>query len=254
MGTQHILKNNKVKENFELKTMNRKELKEAPYNPRRIDDNNRKNLKKYLKKAGLLLPPVNWNKRTGRMIGGHQRLQIMDLINQTDDYELTVVVNDLSEKEEVEANVKLNSQNLSGEYDPGKLYNLKLDFPEIDFEKDLAFKEEELDLIFSDLSIEVQENYEEDGQQYSEYQQANMEKLKETKEKYKKRMEQENKDGGTIYTRDDDYSVTFIFRNNSEKKQFMRDVRQKQHEKFLKSEILFQINKGDFQLTISKND
>jgi len=252
MAKRKVKSKNKVKENFEIVKMNRKELKEAPYNPRKITDKHRKNLMGYIKKIGMLMPAINFNKRTGRLISGHQRLKIMDLINQTSDYEITVVVNDLTEKQEVEANVKLNSQNLMGEYDPVKLAEITMEFPEIDLVKDLAFEQEEIDLMFTELDLEVQTAYKEDSGVYSEYQQANMAKLKETKEKYRKRIEQENKEGGTIYTKDDDYTVTFLFKNNTAKKRFMTDIKQKQEEKYLPADILFAINRGEIKLSTGR--
>jgi hypothetical protein len=75
--------------------IHRKQIKNAPYNPRQIDDHARKKLKENIKKKGLLDALV-WNKRTGNLVSGHQRISILDDIAGTDKYLLDVSVVDLS--------------------------------------------------------------------------------------------------------------------------------------------------------------
>lgn len=103
-------------EGFVCEVKRRSELKAAPYNPRRITDAAREKLRKGIKKLKLL-GPVQWNKRTGNVVGGHQRLRILDKLENRPDYLLTVAVNDLDDKEEKEANLLLNNWTAQGEFD-----------------------------------------------------------------------------------------------------------------------------------------
>lgn len=100
--------------------IHRSKLADAPYNPRKITEQQRKRLRKGIAKLGVLAPPT-WNVRTGNIVGGHQRIKVLDLLAGTADYELTVAQVDLSETEEVEANLLLNNSMAQGDYDLEKL-------------------------------------------------------------------------------------------------------------------------------------
>ena len=101
---------------FEAREVQRSEIKNAPYNPRKISDYQFKGLKSNLKKVGLLQPLV-WNERTGNLVSGHQRLKALDQLEKTDDYMITVAVVDLDEKTEKEQNIFFNSTTFQGEFD-----------------------------------------------------------------------------------------------------------------------------------------
>lgn len=102
---------------FTSQRVHRNKVKNAPYNPRSIDDHARKKLHHNLKKKGLLDALV-WNKRTGNLVSGHQRLSILDDLSATgDDYTLDFAVVDLSEKEEKEQNLFFNNPSTQGTYD-----------------------------------------------------------------------------------------------------------------------------------------
>ena len=64
---------------FEYGTVKRSKIKFADYNPRIIDETNQKKLVKAIRENGLIEPLV-WNKRTGVLVGGHQRLTAADKI------------------------------------------------------------------------------------------------------------------------------------------------------------------------------
>lgn len=98
----------------------RKALKNAPYNPRLITPKNKKKLKKGLEKVGLVAP-ITWNKRTGNIVGGHRRIEILDGMEGTEDYSLEVAVIDVDEKREKEINILLNNFEAQGEFDLGLL-------------------------------------------------------------------------------------------------------------------------------------
>lgn len=124
---------------FETQTVKRTDIKGADYNPRQIDEHAKKKLRANLKRVGLLAPLV-WNKRTGNLVSGHQRLSIMDTLEGSDDYSLTLAVVDLSEKEEREQNLFFNNSSAMGKWDEEKLAemlgdtNVELDVPNTGFD------------------------------------------------------------------------------------------------------------------------
>lgn len=119
---------------FSSETIHRERIKNAPYNPRTITPKNKKKLEANLKTVGLLQPLI-FNNRTGNLVGGHQRLAILDTLEGTKDYLVPVCIVDLDEKTEKEQNVALNSESLMGDWDLPKLEALFTDESKIDFEK-----------------------------------------------------------------------------------------------------------------------
>lgn len=91
-------------------------MKGAPYNPRRISEANKAKLKKSLGKNGLV-GTVTWNRRTGNVVGGHQRLAAIDSLEGTKNYLLDVAVIDVDEADEKAINVALNNQQAMGDWD-----------------------------------------------------------------------------------------------------------------------------------------
>ena len=89
------------------------DLVPAEYNSRKMSRKARKALENSMKKFGCVELPV-WNKRTGRIVGGHQRIQIL-----LDDgvVETSVIVVDLDEDKEKAANLSLNNKAIMGEFD-----------------------------------------------------------------------------------------------------------------------------------------
>lgn len=130
---------------FETESIHRSMLKGAPYNPRVISKENKKRLIASLKKHGLVEPLV-WNKRTGNMVSGHQRLSALDTLEGTKDYELVVSVVDVDEREEKILNVQLNNEFMQGDWDLDLLGELKLN-DKIDFEE-MGFAEGDAELLF----------------------------------------------------------------------------------------------------------
>ena len=94
------------------------ELIPADYNPRKDlkpDDAEYKKLKRSLEQFGYV-EPVIWNKTTGRVVGGHQRLKVLIDMGIT---EVDCVVVELDETKEKALNIALNK--ISGEWDKDKL-------------------------------------------------------------------------------------------------------------------------------------
>lgn len=90
------------------------DLRPAPYNPRTISEEALDGLEESVSRFGLV-QPVIWNRKTGHVVGGHQRLKVLERqgVRETD-----VVVVSLSEDEEKALNVSLNSSAISGEFTP----------------------------------------------------------------------------------------------------------------------------------------
>jgi len=88
-------------------------LKAAPYNPRRISQEAADGLTKSLERWGVVQEVVA-NRRTGHIVGGHQRVAALRKMGVK---EVPVVWVDLDEVEEKALNVALNNPHISGEFD-----------------------------------------------------------------------------------------------------------------------------------------
>jgi len=99
---------------LQLERMRVADLEPASYNPREISDDALAGLGASVDRFGLV-EPVVWNRRTGNVVGGHQRLKVLHArgVEETD-----VVVVDLPEGEEKALNVALNSGRIAGEWTP----------------------------------------------------------------------------------------------------------------------------------------
>ncbi|GAB6157872.1 site-specific DNA-methyltransferase [Desulfotomaculum varum] len=96
-------------------------LNPAKYNPRKDlkpGDKEYEKLKRSIQEFGYV-EPIIWNKQTGNVVGGHQRLKVLQEMGQT---EIDCVVIDLPEDREKALNVALNK--IQGEWDVLKLSEL----------------------------------------------------------------------------------------------------------------------------------
>ena len=131
---------------YDTEVINRSMIQNAPYNPRIMDKSAKQRLKKNIAKHGLVAA-LTWNKRTGNLVGGHQRLEQLDALEKSQDYELTVCVVDVDEREEAALNVQLNNPSMQGEWDFDKLANMAEEF-DLDLSDDLGFTETDIDFMF----------------------------------------------------------------------------------------------------------
>lgn len=129
MNTTEESKRSKYQK-FEAQEIHRTLISNAPYNPRRIKDAARAKIKKNLKTVGLLSTLV-WNKRSGNLVSGHQRLSQLDALEGTEDYTLTVAVVDLDDKTEKEQNIFFNSTTAQGYFDFDALIEV---LPDVDYQ------------------------------------------------------------------------------------------------------------------------
>jgi hypothetical protein len=125
-----------------------KQLIPAEYNPRKDlkpGDPEYEKLKRSLEEFGYV-EPVIWNKTTGRVIGGHQRLKILLSMGME---EIECVVVEMDEQKEKALNIALNK--ISGDWDKDKLALLITDLNASDFDVSLTgFDPGELDDLFKD--------------------------------------------------------------------------------------------------------
>lgn len=112
---------------FNAETIKRSQIKNAEYNPRIMGKEAKKRLRKSIASSGLV-SALTWNRRTGNLVGGHQRLEQLDALEKPGDYELTVCVIDVDEREEAKLNVALNNPDIQGDWDLDKLAGIAEDF------------------------------------------------------------------------------------------------------------------------------
>lgn len=124
----------KVKQSETL-TIKRSQINFAPYNPRKANDKVIDALVRNFKAIGFL-GGIQWNKTTGNLIGGHQRLTALDRIHKYDgtketDYDVKVEACEMDLKTEMEQNIFLNNKRSQGENDYVKMAEM---LPMIDIE------------------------------------------------------------------------------------------------------------------------
>jgi ParB-like chromosome segregation protein Spo0J len=118
----------------------------APYNPRRIEPEQLMALRRSLRTFGAVEPVVA-NRRTGQIVGGHQRVKAAEAEGIET---LPVVWVDLDETGERQLNLALNR--ISGEWDEEKLGALLLELSEAGADIALTgFDDSELQKILADL-------------------------------------------------------------------------------------------------------
>jgi len=124
----------------------------AKYNPRKDlqpDDPEYQKLKKSIEEFDLIEPLV-WNKRTGNLIGGHQRLKILKE-NGITEVELSVV--DLDDVKEKALNIALNK--IQGKWDFPKLKDLLQELDTGEFDIGITgFDEDEIEDLIDKFAIQ----------------------------------------------------------------------------------------------------
>lgn len=122
------------------------QLLPAEYNPRKDlkpGDAEYEKLKRSIEQFGYV-EPVIWNKITGKVVGGHQRLKVLLDMGIT---EVECVVIEMDVDKEKALNVALNK--ISGDWDKDKLALLISDLQGVDFDVSLTgFEPAEIDDLF----------------------------------------------------------------------------------------------------------
>ena len=88
-----------------------------------------------MEQAGCVEPLV-FNRQTGHLVSGHQRIAILDELEETQDYKIGVAIVNISEKREKELAVFLNNTQAQGRWEKdsfAKLINEGIDISEAGF-------------------------------------------------------------------------------------------------------------------------
>lgn len=134
---------------MEIQKLPLEKLNPAKYNPRKDlkpGDPEYEKLKKSMETFGYV-EPIIWNKRTGQIVGGHQRLKVLQHQGHT---EIECVVVDLDETQEKALNITLNK--VSGDWDLPKLADLLSELDNGIFDISLTgFDAAEIEHLFSQV-------------------------------------------------------------------------------------------------------
>ncbi len=205
-------------QNYDTETISRDMIKNAPYNPRIMDEKAKVRLRKNIAKHGLVAA-LTWNKRTGHLVGGHQRLEQLDALEKSKDYDLTVCVVDVDEREEASLNVQLNNPSMQGEWDFDKLANMAEEF-ELDLSNDLGFTESDIDFMFEgdDRFSQLFDTQE------GEKMRGDLEKVKEARKKSVENLKERN---------NINWYTVIVFENEEDRDSFMKEISIPKYEQYI---------------------
>lgn len=133
----------------------RSEIHPADYNPRKIDEQGKRMLKRSMKQFGVV-GGIIVNSQTGNtIVGGHQKVSILDEMYKypDNDYSLRVEMISVDRKTEKTLNIALNNGNISGQWDYDALARL---VPDIDY-KDAGLTDADLNMIGCDFLLQTEE-------------------------------------------------------------------------------------------------
>ena len=139
------------------------ELNRAAYNPRvelKQGDAVYEQLKRSINEFGYV-EPIVWNKTTGNIVGGHQRLTVLEDMGYD---EVDVVVIEVDELKEKTLNLALNK--VKGEWDFGSLSDLLQEMQDVDYDFTVTgFTEREVASLIGEAAGEFEiENNEEEAE------------------------------------------------------------------------------------------
>lgn len=208
-------------QSYDTETISRDMIKNAPYNPRIMDEKAKKRLRQNIAKHGLVAA-LTWNKRTGNLVGGHQRLEQLDALEKSKDYDLTVCVVDVDEREEAALNVQLNNPSMQGEWDLDKLANMAEEF-DLDLSADMGFTESDIDFMFEgdDRFSQLFETQE------GENMRGDLENVKKARKENVDKMKEKNSIN---------WYTVIVFENEEERNAFMKEISIPKHERYITEE------------------
>jgi len=97
---------------WNVETVKLEDVIPMPENERYIEQRNLEGLKRCIQRFGLVELPI-WNKTTKHLIGGHQRFFSLKEMNVE---EVDMIVVELSEEDEVAANLTMNNPHIQGNW------------------------------------------------------------------------------------------------------------------------------------------
>lgn len=220
---------------FETLRVWRHELRPHPKNPRTIGKKQEQRLRGKVKDVGLVQPLI-WNRRTGYLVGGHQRMEVLDRLEKynpltrENDYQLDVSACELSDSQELEMLVFLNNPSAGGMFDLDLLADLNLSAG-IDF-AGMGFDQIDVDLMF-DGDARFSHLFEDDDEVA-----ASKEKLAEVKaarEAGAEKMQTENSA---------EFYFVVVCRDDDERSECMRRLGVPKHEQFVSGDALLGATDG----------
>lgn len=261
---------NKYFQNSEYKEVMRSQIHIADYNPRVMDEEGKKCLKRSIKSFGVL-GGIVVNKRTGgTVVSGNQKVAVLDGMNKynadtkENDYKLVVQVIDVDLKMEKEANIAMNSTRAQGYYDDEKLKEMLSD-SSIDYKSalltdedltligiDYQFKTDGEDSLANDLNELMKPVNEQRAQMKAERQQEQHEAIEqaqatanaqqdadyEQRKQHMKDVKQAVANAGVEKAMQAEAYVMLSFDNMENKAAFMRKFGLPETDKFVKGEVI----------------
>ena len=212
---------------YTVETISRADIKNADYNPRIMDKESKKRLKKNLQENGLV-SSLTWNKRTGNLVGGHQRLEQLDALEKNKDYSLDVCVIDVDERTEAKLNVILNNPSMQGDWNLDKLAFMNDEFG-VSFDE-MGFSKLDVDFMFDgdERFTEMFETPE------AEEVKKGLEEVKAARQAGKERMQEKNNINF--------YSV-IVFEDEKQRAEFYKKINVPQSEEYLTVEKILRLEK-----------
>lgn len=213
--------------NSEIQELKRSQIHFHPRNPRTIDDEGRKALRRSMKNFGIL-GGIIVNKRNDYvLVGGNQKVALLDEQQKYDpenpetDYMLRCEVIDVDDKEELEVLTALNNPQIGGKFDYQKLAEI---IPFMDYKK-AGLTEVDLSMIGTDYLFQTEEENKLSSElddmmaQVNEEHQRDLERQREQREAIKAAQVQANAMQDAQIEKNEQKSY-------EEKKQHMKDVKE----------------------------
>lgn len=232
--------------------LKRSQIHFADYNPRMISEEGKKNLRRSIKRYGVV-GGIVVNKQTGyTIVGGHQKVAILDELNKysqetgENDYTLRVELIDVDLKTEKSLNVTLNNPNVGGDWDDEKMRQL---IPDIDW-KDAGLTDADLNMFGVDYLLQTEEEanitdaledmmQEVNAEHDAEVQQRKAEREMEQAAKvaHMKDVKQQVKEAAIKTAEDMEAYVVLSFTDFKAKAEFMERFGFSPYEKIIKGEV-----------------
>ena len=157
-----------------MQEMNLDSIDTAHYNPRkdlRPGDKAYERLKNSILTYGYIDPMI-FNERTGRLVGGHQRLKILRDLGME---KAQVSVVDLDEMQEKDLNIRLNK--IQGEFENEALANVLRELEQESFDlENIGFDQSEFDELITEIHLDNKRNASFLDDMISEQEQVNNER------------------------------------------------------------------------------
>lgn len=141
----------------EIRELMRSSVHISDYNPRKISDEGRQLLRDSMLQYGVV-GGIVVNERTWNVVGGNQKIAILDEMSNGEDFKIRAEVISVDEKTEKQLNVILNSSKVGGDWDYDALSRM---LPDIDWraagitDEDLRLMDMEYLLSSEDISSDA---------------------------------------------------------------------------------------------------